>query len=140
MSAIASIPEVVEYDFEDAGLLEEWRQSLELREIRNNKVLAVLKELRNYEMHIEYQTRKAPFEIDRAAVQEPIDHDSFFFSPIDWGKFQKLRNVRSGRSIVDQATILSFNKYASLYTVETIVSESLELLAEKIYCFLKSQT
>lgn len=82
-------PEIVEYDFEELGLSKEWRESVELQDIRNNKILAVLKELRNYEGHIEYQVRKSHVDIDKISVKESLDHNSFFFSPIDWMKFQK---------------------------------------------------
>lgn len=136
LSALASIPEIIEYDLEDIGLLEEWQGSGELSEIRKNGVFAVLKELRNYEVHIEYQHRQSHQEINRDTVREPIDHDSFFFSPINWGQFQKLRNVRSGRSVVDQATLLEFNSYAQAYSVETIVNKTLEWLAYEIHRFI----
>ena len=85
----------IEYDFEDLGLLDAWQHSNELNEIRNNKTLVVLKELRNYEMHIEYQSRKSHLDVDRSSVKEPIDHDSFFFDPLSWEQFQKLRNIRT---------------------------------------------
>jgi|688.fasta_scaffold274648_3 hypothetical protein len=138
LSAIASIPEIVEYDFEEIGLSKEWRKSVEFQDIRNNKILAVLKELRNYEVHIEYQVRKSHVDIDKIYVKESLDHNSFFFSPIDWMKFQKLKNIRSGRSVVDQAAILDFNSHSQCYSVETIVDQALEFLAEKIHFFLEN--
>ncbi|NTX58297.1 hypothetical protein [Myxococcus sp. CA039A] len=86
LSAVASIPEVIEYDLEDLGLLSAWQSAPEPQGIRTNKTLAILKELRNYEMHIEYQDRLSHLNIDSDRVREPIDHNSFFFSPVSWSK------------------------------------------------------
>jgi hypothetical protein len=137
ISALASILEVAEYEFADLGLLDKWKQSVEFREIQADKRFAVLKELRNYEVHIEFQKRISHTDIDRSLVKETVDHDSFFFAPIDWIEFQKLNNVKSGRSIVDQNTILDFNKYAGTYSIETVVNQVLEWLADKIYTFVQ---
>ena len=122
LSALSSILEVAEYEFDDLGFLSKWKQSEELREIRNDKRLAVLKELRNYEVHIKYQKRLSHLEIDKTLVNEIVDHDSIFFTPITWAEFQKLNNVKSGRSIVDQNAVLEFNNYAETYSVETIIN------------------
>jgi hypothetical protein len=138
LSALASILEVAEYEFADLGLLDKWKHSVGLREIRNDKRFAVLKELRNYEVHIEFQKRLSHMDIDKKRVKEIVDHDSFFFTAIDWVEFQKLNNVKNGRSIVDQNAILDFNKYAETYSVETIVNYILEWLADKIYVFIQT--
>ena len=138
LSALASILEVAEFEFDDLGLLSQWKQSSELREIRNDKRLAVLKELRNYEVHIEYQKRLSHMEIDKKLINETVDHDSFFFTPINWVEFQKLNNVKSGRSIVDQNAVLDFNKYVETYSVETIINQTLEWLADKICAFIQT--
>ena len=139
LSALASILEVAEGEFTDLGLVNKWKQSAELSEIRNDKRFAVLKELRNYEMHIECQPRKSHLDISKTLVNESVDHDSIFFTPIDWKEFQKLRNIKSGRSIVDKNAVLDFNQYAESYSVETIINQTLEWLAEKFYVFVESK-
>jgi len=140
LSAIASIPEVIEYDLENLGLLDAWKKSAELIQIRANKTFAILKEIRNYEMHIEYQDRISHSAADIAQIREPIDHDSFFFSPVSWNEFQMLKNIRFGRSIVDQAALMEFNAYARQYSVRTIVDQMLEWLADRVQSFMSGHT
>jgi hypothetical protein len=77
-------------------------------------------------------------DINKTLVNESVDHDSIFFTPIDWKEFQKLRNIKSGRSIVDKNAVLDFNKYAESYSVESIINQTLEWLAEKFYVFVES--
>ncbi len=140
LSALASILEILEFEFSNLGLLDLWKQSVELQEIRTNKRFAVLKELRNYEMHIEFKKRLSHTDVNKELVNEVVDHDSFFFTPISWAEFQKLNNVRNRRTIVDPNAVLDFNQYTETYSVETIVTQTLEWLADKIYSFIQVNT
>ena len=103
--ALASILETLWYDLEDIGLIALWRGSSERTRIQRDHTLAVLRELRNYETHIELHQRKSHLDADSKVVRESVDHDSFFFAPIDWSSFQKLRNIRSGRSVVTKPVV-----------------------------------
>jgi len=138
IAALISIREVLEIDFEDLEYLDKWKKSREYSEIQENKVLLVLKELRNYEIHIDSQERVSHIEIDRNFVCEHIDHDSFFFSPIDWHKISRLKNIRLGRSQLTEEIIEHFNEdYAKKYSVETIILTIMDWYAERIYNFLE---
>lgn len=137
LAALASIPEILEYDLEKLGFLSLWRGSAERTRIQMDHTLAVLRELRNYETHIEQHKRKSYLDADSAAFQESVDHDSFFFTPIDWNSFQQLRNISSGRSVVTKAVVEEFNAYAKQFSVETIVTKALEHMAEIISAFLE---
>lgn len=135
ISATVSVPEVLDYDFSDVGLLNDWRGSTELRQIRQNKRFLVLKELRNYEMHLEYQPRLSHQQADPRRAKEAIDHDSFFFAPITWSKLQKLKNIRERRSPLNEGDVDAFNAYAQAYSVKTVVAQMLEWLAERAHSF-----
>lgn len=138
IAALISIQEVLEIDLEDIGYDREWKVSKEYKEIKENEILNVLKELRNYEVHIDFQERIAHTDIDRNDVSEHIDHDSFFFSPIDWNQIAKLKNIRSGRSRITQEIVNHFNdQYAKKYSVETIIVSMMDWHAEKISAFLE---
>jgi hypothetical protein len=138
IAALISIGEVLEIDFEDLGYTSQWKSSKEYSEIKENEILLVLKELRNYEIHIDFQERVPHFKIESSLVKEHIDHDSFFFSPIDWNQISKLKNIRTGRSKLTKEIIEKFNEnYAKRYSVETIISSMMDWYAEKIYIFLE---
>jgi len=137
LAALASISETLEYDLEELGFLSLWRDSSERTRIQSDHTLAVLRELRNYETHIELHQRKSHLDADSSAFQESVDHDSFFFTPIDWNSFRKLRNISSGRSVVTKPVVEAFNAYAKQYSVETIVTKALEHMAEIISAFLE---
>lgn len=138
IAALTSIGEVLEIDFEDLGYASHWKTSKEYAEIKGNEILLVLKELRNYEIHIDFQERIPHLEIESSLVKEYIDHDSFFFSPIDWIQLSKLKNIRTGKSKLTKEIIENFNEnYAKGYSVQTIIFSMMDWYAERIHVFLE---
>lgn len=139
IAALMSIREVIEIDLEEHGFLKLWKDSTEHREIQENRVLLVLKELRNFEVHFEFQPRMSHAQVDRSSVIEHIDHDSFFFTPIDWEDLSKLRNIKSGKSQITKEIVEEFNEqYAKKYSVETIITSMLDWYSAKIASFLET--
>lgn len=137
ISALISVKEVLEIDLENLGFVEKWKNSEEFAKIRSNEVLLMLKELRNYEIHIEFEKRISHTEIDKGNVGEYIDHDSFFFSPIEWSRISRLRNIRSGRSHLTEEIVTRFNEqYARKYSVEAIILSTMDWYAINIHSFL----
>lgn len=138
IAALISIGEVLEIDFEDLGYASQWKISEECLEIKENEILLVLKELRNYEIHIEFQERVPHLEIESSLVKEHVDHDSFFFYPIDWDQISKLKNIRTGRSKLTKEIVEDFNEnYAKGYSVQTIIFSMMDWHAERIHVFLE---
>jgi len=69
LAALASIPETLEYDLDDLGCLPLWRGSSERTRIQSDQTLAVLRELPNYETHVELHQRKSLLDADSTALQ-----------------------------------------------------------------------
>ena len=84
LSALASIPEVFEREIGLLGFGDQWRSSTERLSIQTDPLLAILKELRNYETHLTFAGRRRHTEVDLRTVVSPMDHRSFFFSPISF--------------------------------------------------------
>ncbi|MGB8167326.1 MAG: hypothetical protein WCF18_07520 [Chthoniobacteraceae bacterium] len=138
LSAVASIPEVFAREVQFLGFATEWRSSPERNAMRNDQFLATLKELRNYETHLTFLTRRRTSEIPRDQIISHVDFRSFFFGPISFSQLSELRNIREGRSPVTQAAVDAFNRLAETHTVEAIIVLGLDRLSEIIATFLSS--
>lgn len=136
LSALASIPEVFERELTALGLRDKWIGSPERAELRADTLLAILRELRNYETHLEFLSRKHPNDVDVEKVISPVHHRSFFFSPLSFAQISELRNIREGRSLITQAAVDEFNRVAETHTVEGVVDIALDRLSLMISTFL----
>jgi hypothetical protein len=138
LSAVASIPEVFEREAHVLGFATKWRSSPERDAMYNDTFLATLKELRNYETHLTYLTKRRTSEIPRDQIASPVDYRSFFFGPISFSQLSELRNIRAGRSPVDQVAVEEFNQLAETHTVKAIIDLGLDRLSEIIATFIIS--
>ena len=120
------------------GFGDQWRSSTERLSIQTDPLLAILKELRNYETHLTFAGRRRHTEVDLRTVVSPMDHRSFFFSPISFCQFSELRNIRQGRSPVTQTVVDDFNNLALTHTVEAIVDLALDRLSATLATFLNT--
>ena len=138
LSAVASIPEVFEREIHVLGFATKWRSSPERDAMRNDQFLATLKELRNYETHLTFLTRRRTSDLPREKILSHMDYRSFFFGPISFAQLSELRNISEGRSPVTPAAVNEFNRLAETHTVEAIIDLGLDRLSEIIARFLSS--
>lgn len=136
VSSLISIPEVIPYDMEAIGRLDEWERSAEKQAISSHRNFRVLKEIRNYEMHMDYTPRLSHLYADESSLKEKIGHDDVFFSALDWDELQKLRNVARRNPTITRTEVEDFNIYTTQYSVRGIIERELERIADHIVAFL----
>ncbi len=132
-------------DLTEIALGNEWLESQEKRDICEDPLLAVLFELRNYEVHIELRTGKignfsSKVMSDAKTNGEPkeVDFgDTTFISPIDFGSLSQLRNIQSGRSPVTAEMVNWFNRQAIIWPAAYLIGTARERYVEYIAHFLE---
>ena len=141
----AAVGDPLHRDLAEIGLGDNWLASEERRDLYADPLLAVLFELRNYEVHIELRTGEmksfraiigycakpdvAPKELDSG--------DCVFISPIDFTSLSLLRNVQSGRSKLTAEMVDWFNRQASTWPAAYLIGTARERYAVYIARFLK---
>jgi hypothetical protein len=132
-------------DLKDLGVGEQWIISEERKEIYTDPLLAVLFELRNYEVHIELRTGKVKnfhslFAYETRPEDEPEDielGDKVFISKIDFDSLSQLRNVRTRRSTVTPEMIEWFNRQADIWPASYLLGIARERYASYLAKYLK---
>lgn len=133
------------HDLEALGLANQWIDSEERRELYADPLLAVLFELRNYEVHVDLRTGE--WKNFRAHVGygvrpelEPKEEDfgvRVFVSSIDFLSLSRLRNVRTGRSNVTLEMVNWFNRQAETWPAAYLIGAARERYATYVSRFLK---
>ena len=136
LAALASIPEVLERELEEKDIADSWRNSVARQAIRNDPLLAILRELRNYETHIAFVERRASSSLPVAEIAQEPKIRSSYFAPVSFAQLAELRNIREGRSPVSQDTVVYFNHIAERYTVNGVIDLALDRLSILIFEFV----
>lgn len=136
LAALASIPEVLERELEVIGLADHWRVSRTREAIRRDPLLAVLRELRNYETHLAFVDRRRSSPLLPGELAHEPELSASYFAPLSFSQLAELRNIRDGRSPVTQETVAHFNHLAERYTVKGIVDLAMDRLSSLIYDFV----
>lgn len=134
----------VHRDLAEIGLGEIWLKSQERRDLYTDPLLAVLFELRNYEVHIELRRAEmknfhAIVEYDTKPDSEPKELDfegRVYISPIDFVSLSRLRNVQSGRSTVTVEMVDWFNRQADTWPAAYLIGTARERYTAYIAKFL----
>jgi len=142
---LSAVGDSLHRDLEEFGLADKWRASEERRNVYAHPLLAVLFELRNYEVHFEF--REGEVRNFRPLVgygakpnvepQEKDLGDEFFFSPIDFTSLSRLRNIQSGRSSVTVEMVDWFNRQASTWPAAYLIGVARQVYAEHVARFLR---
>lgn len=138
LTALASIPEVLERELATLGLIEEWRASAYPAAIRKDPLLVVMRELRNYETHLSFLERREKSPLPSHQLAHDPGIRASYFAPISFETLSELKNIRERRSHVTQQTVLMFNQLAERHTVEGMVDLALDRLSSIIHEFLDS--
>lgn len=136
LAALASIPEVLERELEEIGLADTWRASVIREAIRRDPLLAILRELRNYETHLAFIERRRSSTLPIAELAHEPEIHSSYFAPVSFSQLAELRNIRDGRSPVTQETVEHFNHLAERYSVKGVVDLAMDRLSSLIYEFI----
>ena len=137
LSALASIPEVFKREIEELGFVEDWKVAPERIAIRDNHLISVLKELRNFETHLEFQGRRRASDMNSDLLALPPKHKSFFFNEISFTEMSQLNNIKSGRSKVTEQSVNDFNRLSEKHSFEEIIDMTLEYLSKEIESFTR---
>lgn len=132
LAAVASVPEVAELELAELGLASGWRASPEYNLLIKDPLFAVLKELRNYETHIEF--------LGREKSSAGIHMRGFHFAEVRFADLEKLRNVASRRSHVTEDIVNEFNALAQIHTTEEIVHICLDRMASMLRVYVERVT
>lgn len=138
LAALASIPEVLERELATLGLIEEWKASSSRATIRNDPLLAVMRELRNYETYLSFLERRAKSPLPSHQPAHGPGIRASYFAPISFEILSELKNIRERRSPVTPQAVLMFNQLAERHTVEGMVDLALDRLSAIIREFLNS--
>lgn len=138
--AFAALKDSLKLDLNELRLYDAWGNSTERRDTYDNPLIAVLFELRNYEIHFEF--RKVDirdFQAYRGSdpkLNNYIFEGSIFISPIEFNKLSQLNNIKSGKSGVTASMVDWFNKQASTWPAANLIGTARSVLANNIKQFL----
>lgn len=143
--ALSSVGDSLLIDLEEIGLTHKWRSSEERKSVYKNPLLAVLLELRNYEVHIEFRPGElrnfsawlAHDANPNKETEQKDMGDAFFFSPIDYQSLSRLRNLQSGRSNVTAEMTEWFNRQTSAWPAAYLIGIARELYTKYIANFIR---
>lgn len=144
----AAVNDPLYRDLEALGLVDKWVCSEERRNLYADPLLAVLFELRNYEVHFEIRTGEwrnfrpllgygAKPEVE---PQEKDLGDKVFISPIDFPSLSQLRNVQTGRSKVTTEMVDWFNRQSATWPAAYLIGVARERYAIYVAHFLKGNS
>lgn len=135
-------------DLEAIGLADKWVGSEERHDLYADPLLAVLFELRNYEVHFELRTGEwknfrplvgygAKPEVE---PQEEDLGDRVFVSPIDLQSLSQLRNVQTGQSKVTAEMVDWFNRQTATWPAAYLIGVARERYTAYVAQFLKGNS
>lgn len=136
MVALSAAREAIDDDLDPFKLKHEYGRSDEIKEIRDDPIIAILNELRNYAVHYDFHpTEEKEF---RAIINDThYDFGKYpFFAPIDWKEFRQVRNIRQHRSPITEGMVEWFNKQTATWPVIHIISVGGERLEKILSRFL----
>lgn len=141
-----SMDDPLDRDFESIGLAEEWRKSEERRKLYEDPLIAVLLELRNYEVHFELRKGdvrnfRPLYGMEARPNEEPKEIDlgeRFFIASIDYKSLSQTINIKSGKSKVTSEMIEWFNRQTSTWPAAYIIGQARERYTVFIAEFLKN--
>jgi hypothetical protein len=148
-AAIVALPSIsvddpLHRDLIDLGVGDQWVSSPEREALSSDPLLAVLFELRNYEVHVEFRPSEvkkfqAQFGSERQGNSEKnfVDRDAIFIAPIDFISLSKLRNVKSGRSKITEDMVDWFNRQARTWPASYLIGVARERYAKYISKYLE---
>jgi hypothetical protein len=149
-ASIVAIPapavgDPLHHDLIDIRVGDEWIGSEERRQIYADPLLAVLFELRNYEVHVElrigetknFRTMLGSDAAPDTDLKEMDFGDELFISPVDFPVLSQLRNVQSRRSRVTPEMVAWFNRQASTWPAAYLIATARERYTTYIARFLQ---
>lgn len=129
LAALSSVPEVLQLELEESGFGKDWQNSPERVQLLNEPLFSILKELRNYETHIEFLAR------EKRGIDTHMR--GYHFSPVNFSDLERLRNIASGKSGVSAESVDDFNVLAEKYTTQEIVCICANRLAMTIRAYVE---
>jgi len=140
--ALSSAREMLTRDLHDIGLDVAWRSSAQRGRLIASPLLAVLHELRNYEVHLEFREGNirdhdvwvgSPGSSEAKHYRHP---DAYFFSPIEFSELARLHNISDGRSLVTSEMVQWFSRQAATWPAVYLVGEARDLFVFHVDEFL----
>ena len=141
----AAINDPLYRDLESLGLADKWVDSEERRNLYADPLLAVLFELRNYEVHFEIRTGvwknfRPSLGYDTRPDAEPQEKDlgdRIYFSPIDYPSLSELRNIQMRKSKVTIEMVDWFNRQATTWPAAHLIGAARERYSAYVTKFPK---
>jgi len=143
--AFAAIEDSLKLDLEGLGVFDRWWVWQEKHDVYQEPLIAVLMELRNYEVHLEFREVKvrdlqALLGSEAKPGEEPQKRDfgeSVFIAEVDYISLSRLRNIQSGKSPVTAEMVDWFNRQASTWPAAYLIGRARESYTGYIAQFLK---
>lgn len=142
LNLLFSIREIILQDLENYALISEWKNSKWSANINNNALVKILREIRNYNIHIELIKNKSKDQYVTIQSKggkttfEGIIENQIFFNQIDIKTLSKLRNVKKYNNISIEE-LEWFNKQSKYWSVSDLCQVAREVYYENIVRFIK---
>ena len=142
IAALSSARDMLVCDLQEDGRDEEWKCSIAKKRLDQDPLLAVLHELRNYEVHLECREGEIrdheayAVSADGLTLHHFRERNAFFIVPIVYDELASLRNIASGRSTVTPEMVEWFKRQASDWPAVYIVGKAHRLFALYVDDFL----
>lgn len=142
LNSLFSIKDMIKRDCIEHRLLEKWNDSIQKKEITIDPLLSVLREIRNYNIHIEY--RNETIENFTAFHGSSIDDNKLkdfgeyiFFKEVNIRDLLSLSNVKRG--FINTRMLDWFNRQTRIWPVHFIIGEARQRYALYVSSFLATK-
>lgn len=136
-----SCDDPLQKDLEYMGLAERWEKSEEKQNLYADPLIAVILELRNYEVHFELRTGiMKEFQVFYGSTsrldgaKKIVINDEVFIAQIDYKLISRTRNIVSGKSAVSAEMVNWFNHQISIWPAGMLLLE-----AKGRFCFFVAE-